>query len=58
MTTPYEEGEQLGRAHAHPDSDLDPRWSMADHAKAGTLTEFKAGFDAGYEAARAEAKNA
>jgi hypothetical protein len=47
--SPYDEGYYLGRAHAQPGTDLDPRWSFADHAKAGTFDEFKRGFDAGYE---------
>jgi hypothetical protein len=49
MTTVYDEGFDLGKAHAQPDSDLDPRWSMAYHAKQGTLAEFMRGFDDGYE---------
>lgn len=52
--SPYTEGYHLGRAHAQPDSDLDPRWSMADHAKSGTLAEFRRGFDDGYEGKEAQ----
>jgi hypothetical protein len=44
----YDEGYNLGRAHASPGSNLDPRHTMAEHAKAGTLDEFMRGFDRGY----------
>ncbi len=47
-TTVYDEGYSLGRAHAQPNSNLDPRYTMAEHARQGTLDEFMRGFNEGY----------
>lgn len=45
--TDYERGKQYGELvrdmRAEGDS-VDPRWTFADEAKAGTLAEFKRGF--------------
>lgn len=53
--TPYQEGYHLGKAHARPDSRLDPRHDMAHHARKGSLDEFMKGFDDGYEAEQEDA---
>lgn len=45
----YDEGYWLGRAHAKPDSNLDPRVTMAHHARMGTLDEFMRGFNVGFD---------
>lgn len=53
----YDDGYALGKAHARPNSNLDPRNSMAYVVREGgsaALDEFMRGFDAGYEAGEAE----
>lgn len=44
----YDEGHALGRVHARPDTNIDPRLTMAVHAREGTLDEFMRGFNDGY----------
>jgi hypothetical protein len=44
----YDEGYSIGRIHADGSFNIDPRHSMAEHARQGTLDEFMRGFDAGY----------
>lgn len=47
----YDDGYLLGKAHARPDSNLDPRHTLAYVAREGgkaALAEFMRGFDDGY----------
>lgn len=47
--TAYEEGFNMGQ-YRRIANDYDPRWDFADHAKQGTLAEFKRGFMDGMDA--------
>ena len=44
----YQDGWNVGYIHAEGRIPIDPRWSMADAAKAGQLDEFMRGFNDGY----------
>jgi hypothetical protein len=54
MTTTYDEGFSLGRIHADGRFNLDPRYTMAEHSRRGTLEEFMRGFNDGYEGKEAQ----
>jgi len=44
----YDGGYVLGQ-YRKEHSDYDPRWDFADAAKAGEFTEFKRGFEDGFD---------